>query len=101
MSFLDDIKLPIREVIALVIFCVGVSGTWYKFATQMEVLLAEIESIPSQIRLGDIKVEMQTLNMELSYMEGSPRDEKAERLYKSKSRTLARLEVEWADLQKQ
>jgi hypothetical protein len=93
MSFLDDIKLPIREVIAVVVFCTTLFGFWYDITRQLG-------GIPTAIRLGDVKGEIQSLNMELSYMEGSPRDEKAERLYQSKTRTLARLEEEWAELQK-
>jgi hypothetical protein len=99
MVSVDDFKLSIREVVTLVIFCVGLSGSWYKFTGKMDTLFLEIEAIPAKIRQGDVKIEMQTLRMELSYMAARARTPDEEITYQSKLRTLARLEEEWATLQ--
>jgi hypothetical protein len=90
---LQNLKLTIREVVGVVVVSLGISGSWLD-------LKREVSGIPAEIRKGDIKGEIQALNMELSYMEGKARDESAERIYQSKTRTLVRLEAEWAEFQK-
>jgi hypothetical protein len=115
MAELDDVKVTLRQAIAgvsaLVIAGVAGYGAYYNVmnnvhnvSLKFDGLAAQFAELPKdirrEIRIGDVKGEMQTLKMELSYMENHERDESEERLYQTKTRTLARLEEEWAGFQK-
>jgi hypothetical protein len=110
MASVDDVKLSLREVAGVVILATAGYGAYYNVmdnvhnvSLKFDDMAAQFAELPKQIRkeirIGDVKGEMQTIKMELSYMENHERDESEERVYQTKTRTLARLEEEWAGFQ--
>jgi hypothetical protein len=115
MATLDDVKFTLREAVAgisaIVIFCVAgyaayfnVMANVHNVSLKFDDMAIQFAELPKQIRLeiriGDVKGEIKTLKMELSYMENHDRTESEERIYQTKTRSLERLEDEWAGFQK-
>jgi hypothetical protein len=115
MATIDDIKFTLREGVAagtiVVTFIIAgyaayfnVMANVHNVSLKFDDMAIQFELLPKQIRkeirIGDVKGEIKTLKMELSYMENHDRTESEERIYQTKTRSLERLEEEWAGFQK-